>query len=90
MLTLKDCIALSELTEEEVNAVAEHEHCPEIIAAELSSYLIHSPQGVPMLKRIILDDIHAARAREDWGHALKLRMVLRHFIATHPKNHAVR
>lgn len=86
MLTLEDCIALSDLTEEEVEAIAEHEHCPEIIAAELGNYLIHSPAGVPMLKRIIIDDIHAARAREDWGRALKLRMVLRHFVATHPEN----
>lgn len=86
MLTLDDCIALSDLTEAEVGAIAEHEHCPEIIAVELGTYLIRSPEGVPMLKRIIIDDIHAARAREDWGHALKLRMVLRHFIATHPRN----
>ena len=86
MLTLQDCIALSDLTEEEVDAIAEHEHCPEIIAAELGNYLIHSPEGVPMLKRIIADDIHAAREREDWGHAVKLRMVLRHFIETHPEN----
>ena len=88
MLTLNDCIALSDLTKDEVNAIAEHEHCSEIIAAELGNYLIHSSEGVPMLKRIIIDDIHAARAREDWGHALKLRMVLRHFIATHPENQA--
>lgn len=86
MLTLDDCIAFSDLTEAEVGAIAEHEHCPEIIAVELGTYLIRSPEGVPMLKRIIIDDIHAARAREDWGHALKLRMVLRHFIATHPRN----
>lgn len=86
MLTLNDCIALSDLTEAEVDAIAEHEHCPEIIAAELGNYLIHSPEGVPMLKRIIIEDIHAARVREDWGHALKLRMVLRHFIATHPES----
>lgn len=84
MLTLQDCIALSDLTEEEVDAIAEHEHCPEIIAAELGNYLIHSPEGVPMLKKIIIDDIHAARERDDWSHALKLRMVLRHFIETHP------
>lgn len=86
MLTLEDCIALSDLTEEEVDAIAEHEHCPEIIAAEFGNYLIHSPDGVPMLKKIIVDDIHAARNRGDWGHAVKLRLVLRHFVETHPEN----
>lgn len=84
MLTLEDCIALSELSEDEVEAIAEHEHVPEIIAAELGNYLIHSPEGVPMLKRIFLDDIQAARERHDLPHVHKLILVLRHFIETHP------
>ncbi len=84
MLTLDDVIALSDLTEEEIDAIVEHEHCPEIIAAELGSYLVHSPEGVPMLKRMILEDIAGAEAREDYTHALKLRLVLRRFVQTHP------
>jgi hypothetical protein len=35
MLTLEDRIALSDLTHEEIDAIAEHEHLPETIAAEL-------------------------------------------------------
>lgn len=84
MLTLQDCVALSDLTEDEILAIAEHEHIPEIVAAELGCYLVHSPEGVPLLKRMILDDIEAARKRDDLEHALKLRLVLRHFIQTHP------
>lgn len=84
MLTLEDCIALSDLTEDEVLAIAEHEHLPEMLAVELGSYLIHGPDGVPVLKRMILDDIADARARGDFDHALKLRLVLRHFIRSHP------
>jgi len=34
MLTLDDCIELSELTEEEILAIAEHEHVPEMVALE--------------------------------------------------------
>jgi hypothetical protein len=30
MITLEDCVALCGLTEEEVFAIAEHEHMPEI------------------------------------------------------------
>lgn len=86
MLTLQDCIALSDLTEEEVDAIAEHEHIPEIVAAELGCYLVHSPDGVPMLKTMILEDIAAAKVRGDRDHALKLRLVLRHFVRTHPGN----
>ena len=84
VLTLQDCIALCELDEDEVDAIAEHEHIPEIVAAELGNYLVHSKNGVPMLKRMIVDDIAAARRRGDLKHALHLRLVLRHFIQTHP------
>jgi len=88
MLTLEDCIGLSDLTEEEIDAIAEHEHLPEIIATELGNYLVHSPEGIPMLRRMILDDIAAAEKRENWEHSLKLRLVLRHFIQTHPETKA--
>lgn len=83
MLRLDDCIALSELSEDEIAAIAEHEHIPAIAAAEMGSYLMQSADGQVRLKRIILDDIAAARARGDWAHALALRLVLRNFIAEH-------
>jgi hypothetical protein len=84
MLTLEDCIALSELTEEEIDAISEHERIPEVAALEYGNYLIHTPDGVPAIKRIILDDIDRARARDDLKHALALKLVLRHFVQTHP------
>lgn len=83
MLTLQDCIGLCDLTEAEIMAVAEHEHLPEIVAAELGHYLVHAPDGVPKIRRIILDDIAAAEARGDRRHALALRLVLREFVRTH-------
>lgn len=85
MLTIEDCIALSDLTEEEIDAISEHEHIPEIVATELGNYLIHRPDGVPVIRRIILDDIEAARAAGNEKHALALRLVLRHFVMTHAK-----
>ncbi|MDJ0942368.1 MAG: hypothetical protein QNJ30_02835 [Kiloniellales bacterium] len=86
MLTYEDAVALSDLTEEEIEAIMEHEHLPAMVAAELGNYLVHSPEGVPMLKRMILEDIEAARGRGDWDHAMKLRLVLRHFVQTHPQH----
>ena len=35
MISLEDCIALCGLTEQEVMAIAEHEHVPEIAAAAI-------------------------------------------------------
>lgn len=83
MLTIEDCIALSELTPEEVDAIAEHEHLPSIAAVELGNYLIHRPGGAPWISRMIVDDIAAAAAHGDLVHAAKLKLVLQHFIAAH-------
>lgn len=86
MLSYEDCLALCDLTEEEVEAIAEHEHVPDIIATEIGSYLVHNPNGVPMIRRIIVDDIEAAERRGDTVHATRLKLVLKHFVETHPHN----
>ena len=85
MLTYKDCLGLCELTEDEIDAIAEHEHIPRIVAAELGNYLIESPDGVPAIKAIILDDIAHAQAHGNVAHALALKLVLKKFIETHPE-----
>ncbi|TVQ39432.1 MAG: hypothetical protein EA356_01695 [Geminicoccaceae bacterium] len=79
MLTYEDCVGLSELTADEIDAIAEHEHIPAIVAAEMGRYLMTTQDGSTVLKRIILDDIEAARERGDSLHAACLRMVLRDF-----------
>ena len=60
MLTLEDCVALSDLTEDEILAIAEHEHIPEMAAAELGNYLVHAADGERYIKAMIRDDIAAA------------------------------
>ena len=83
MLTWEDCLALCDLSEEEVRAIAAHEHIPMMAAAELGNYLVHSPHGAPCISRMIVDDIRAARERGDRFEELKLMAVLRHFIEQH-------
>ncbi len=85
MLTLRDCIDYCALNEEEIAAIAEHEHVPTIVAAEYGDYLCRTPDGLPALRRIILDDIDAARRRGDIAHMAELVGVLRRFIANHPE-----
>jgi hypothetical protein len=82
-LTLQDCIALSELRPDEVDAIAEHEHLPEMIAAELGAYLMHLPDGERRVQAIIRDDIDEARRRGDLARAAKLRLCLQRFVAAH-------
>lgn len=80
LLTLEDCIGLSDLTRAEIDAIAEHEHLPELIAAELGNYLIHTANGQRAIKDIIRDDIVTAQWRGDFRESAKLKLVLRHFI----------
>jgi len=88
MLSFQDCVALAELTEEEIHAIALHEHIPEICAAELGRYLLVQKDGVPRIKRIIADDIAAACACGDFKQAATLKLALKHFVETHPRRQA--
>jgi hypothetical protein len=83
-----DCLALSALTEEEIDAIAQHEHLPEMVALELGNYLIHQPDGCIAIKSMIVDDIAEAEAHGDARRALVLKATLKHFIDTHPDNPA--
>jgi len=84
MLTFEDCVALSGLTAEEIAAIAEHEHIPELAAAEMGNYLCRAPDGELRIKRMIVDDIVAACAAGKLDHAAALKLVLRHFVECHP------
>jgi len=44
MISLEDCIAFSGLDKNEVEAISEHEHIPEIAAAALANYLLKQAQ----------------------------------------------
>ncbi|MBB4303827.1 hypothetical protein GGD81_002879 [Rhodobium orientis] len=81
MISLEDCIALSGLDEDEILAIAEHEHIPEIAAAALGNYLMHEHRGVEVVRNMIADDIRDALARGDDRHAWHLVMALRHFLS---------
>jgi hypothetical protein len=85
MLTIQDCIELSELTEEEIRAIAEHEHIPEMAAIELGNYLIHTPDGERRVKAMIVDDIEAARAEGNLRRVLTLKVCLKHFLEHHAR-----
>lgn len=78
MLTYEDCLALANLTEEEVRTIARHQHVPEMLALELGNYLASCPEGGPCIERMIRADIEAARRRGDLAEAARLRLVLRH------------
>ncbi len=80
MLTLEECVALSDLTRDEIEAIALHEHVPQIVAVEMGFRLVHLPGGIKAIRAIIRDDIFAAQTRGDMLEAGKLKLVLREFV----------
>lgn len=84
MISLTDAIGLCDLTDEEVAALAEHEHVPAMVAATLGAYLLHERHGPERIRDMLLDDVRAAIRRHDVEHARSLVAALRHFLAEHP------
>lgn len=84
MIALEDCIALCGLSEQEVLAIAEHEHMPEVAAASLAHYLLNRADGPQMIRDMIIEDVQAAQARCDIAHMQSLLHVLSQFLRDHP------
>lgn len=85
MITLQDCIALCGLNEQEVLAIAEHEHLPEIVAAGLAETLLKQKYGAASVRHMIVEDIKAARQRGDDKHVYELLVCLKCFLDEHPE-----
>ncbi len=85
MISLEDCLGLCDLTEEEVLAIAEHEHVPEIVAIAIGQYLVNQKHGTEEIFRMIVEDIRESQSRGDKEHTVHLLHVLHHFIRNHPE-----
>ena len=84
MIALEDCIALCGLTPDEVAAIAEHEHLPEVVAATLGRYLLDQTQGAAQIRDMLVDDIRIALQNGNPEHAALLAQAVRRFLADHP------
>ena len=82
-ITREDCIGLCDLEEDEVAAMAEHQHLDDIAAVALAQYLLSEPGGAQRIRQMIVDDFRLALQRNNRAHARELLMALRHFVAQH-------
>ncbi|MCL4767563.1 MAG: hypothetical protein KJZ80_15155 [Hyphomicrobiaceae bacterium] len=83
MITIEDIIAFSGLSRDEVLAIAEHEHLPEVAACALAEYLMQQEHGAERVRAMIVEDIRAAQERGDKEHVKTLLHVLHHFVRSH-------
>lgn len=85
MISIKDCLDYSDLTEDEVSAIAEHEHLPYASAAQLACGLAQSRDGTEVLRCLLKNAVCDAAG---CGHAKALitaRNAYAQFIANHPE-----
>jgi hypothetical protein len=85
MISVEDCIGMCGLNAAEVDAIAEHEHIPEIAAAALANYLLQQAGGAERIRTMMIEDIHKALDKGHIRHAAELFMALRHFLEQHPE-----
>jgi hypothetical protein len=85
MITLDDIEDITDLTRDEIAAVAEHEHLGEMAATLLGDYMMHQHHGPARVQQMICDDIRQALHKDDLDHARKLFATLRHYMSEHPE-----
>ena len=83
-MSLQDVLDYCDLDRGEIAAVAEHEHLPLSIAAELGENLLATPEGVCKLHQMIVENMQQALADGDLIHAQELVSVYQHLQRTHP------
>jgi hypothetical protein len=85
MISWEDCMAMCGLERNEIAAIAEHEHVPEVAATALAQYLLRKKDGSAEIRQMMIDDIRKALAEKRVRHAAELVMALRHFLDSHPE-----
>lgn len=85
MINLTDIMDMTDLTHEEIAAVAEHEGLPDVNASALAEYMLHVHHGPQKVLQMISEDIRSALRRDDVAHARDLYAVLHHFVEVHPE-----
>lgn len=84
MLTLQDCVDMCGLSPEVVDVIADHEHLPSILAAELGECLCSSASGRALIHRFILDGVADAMRRHDTYRLARMEVALTQFRRAHP------
>ena len=84
MISLEDLIGFCDLTPDEVQVLAEHEHVSQAAAAVLGNHLLQSERGCQRLRDMLRDEIRLAVRQHDVPRARQLVSTLRHFLHEHP------
>lgn len=84
MLTYQDCLGMCDFSQDEINAIAHHEHISGMQAIGLAENLIHRRGGVVEIEQLLLDELETSIRRGDSEQVAALERVLMRFRNTHP------
>ncbi len=87
MLTLQDCLDYCDLTEDEAELFAEHEHIPTEIAGPLVCGLVQTDEGVKLICECLSDLVSDAMTQGALDRAEHVLHVYAEFRSTHPLPH---
>jgi hypothetical protein len=85
MLTAQECVDMSELSNEAIRAIAEHEHIPEVVAAELGQEMLKTARGIAEIERILEENLGLAVQACEQDKINDRKRVLERFIASYRK-----
>jgi hypothetical protein len=85
MISLHECIEFSDLTDDEVAAIADHEHLPYASAAQIACGLAQSEEGTRVLRCLLTDALCDAEACGRKDRLQLARRALNQFCANHPQ-----
>lgn len=87
MLSIRDCLDYCDLTDDEVELIAEHEAIPDVAAAQIACGLVQTTEGVLILTRFMTDMLERAQVRGDREKAERVRRICERFRKDHPVMH---
>ncbi len=85
MLTLRDCLDFCDLSEDLVDAIAEHDHLPPILATELATCLAGAPGGLLVIHSYLRDNAAASQHCRDCDRRERVAETLVRFEQAHPE-----
>lgn len=87
MLSLDDCVALSDLAADEIAAIAEHEHLPFIVALEKGCDMLRHPWGDAAVRQMVWDNLRRASHHRRVDKVAELRLLFRDTCGRHPNRY---
>lgn len=85
MLSLHDCLDYSDLTEEEIEVIAVHEHLPFACAVQMACCLAQSKEGTRQLRCLLKDAVCNAKTCGRKEALALARRALNQFARAHPE-----